>query len=72
MRYKDLNSYIEKAIRNVVKDELRKNITYTSTPLSIGIFADLDELAIITNGDITTDNLVNPLSLLTDGMIFNG
>lgn len=72
MQYRDLGKYIRETIKQVNAEEnistydLPSNFSYSNNL----IFADIDELSIVTNGDISNDNnYFDPLKYLTEGMM---
>lgn len=70
-RYSDLGKYIRDTIKDVANEE-NVDFSVVKTPIKNSsdlIYANIDELAILTIGDVDSDEFFNPLNVLLDGMI---
>jgi hypothetical protein len=59
---------LKKTIQQTSKEEANKNFNLHKTNTSF-VFSDLDEISLITTGDVSSDNLVDPIKILTEGVM---
>lgn len=66
----DLGKYIRDTIKIISQEEAPLNFNENRLRTNNLVFADIDRLSILTNGDLSDDdNYFDPLKSLTEGMM---